>query len=175
MTEDSPFKSPEIVDELHDSFDRRSKEIFRLAGGLRKLEVLCAIYFVGLYVPVVLLMTMLDGAQQQGKGADSISSMTVFMTFLAGWSISSIINGLYVFYVLHRYNLLKGHLWTVAVACLPFISIVGIVCAARAFHRPLRAYGLTFGWIGPSQQEILKQLRHDDGTPVDPKTLGLKR
>ncbi|MFN3150900.1 hypothetical protein [Bremerella sp.] len=175
MTEDSPFKSPEIVDELQDSFDRRSKEIFRLAAGLRKLEVLCAIYFAGLYVPVVLLMTMLDGAQQQGQGADSISSMTVFTTLGLGWTISAIINGLVVFYVLLKYDVLKRHRWTVAIAAIPVISIVGIVYAAGAFHRPLRAHGLTFGWIGPSQKEILNQLRHHDGSPVDPKTLGVKR
>ncbi|PQO31272.1 hypothetical protein C5Y96_13080 [Blastopirellula marina] len=175
MTDESPFKSPEILDELHDSFDKRSQEIFKLASGLRWLELMCAGYFAGLYAPLAVAMPVLESAERSSQSPQSADTELAFTILIVGWIIASLINGLIVSFVLLKHDFLKGHWWTVVVACMPWFSIIGIFGAARLFQRALRAHGLSFGWIGPSQKAIAEQLRHWDGSQVDPKTLGLKR
>lgn len=175
MTDESPFKSPEIVDELHDSFDKRSQEIFKLAGGLRWLEIMCAVYFAGLYAPLAIAMPVLDHARRYGEVQQSADTELAITILIVGWVLVSLINGLIVSFVLLKHDFLNGNWWTVVVACIPWFSIIGIIGAARLFQRALRAHGLSFGWIGPSQKAIVEQLRHQDGSQVDPKTLGLKR
>ncbi|WDI44670.1 hypothetical protein [Bremerella sp. P1] len=169
MTDDSPFKSPEIVDELHDSFDERSQEIFKLARGLRRLEFLFAFYFGGLAAPCGFLVEM----NKHNPG--EISSIMVFTILACGWTLASLITGIIVFTVLGSLGYHQRYLWFAAVASIPCVSIVGIVFAARLVQQDLRGYGLKFEWVGPSHKEILRQLRHHDGSPVDPKTLGMSR
>lgn len=172
MTDDSPFKSPEILDEVQDSFDERSREIFRLAGGLRWLEVLCACYFGGLYSSAFVTIAV---AESLGKNPGNLNFLTTLMAVIAVNSIVSVTTAVLVYVVLVRIGYVDGNYWIVAISGIPLISIVGVILAARLIHRELRNHGLTFGWIGPSEKEIIKQLRHDDGSEVDPKTLGRTR
>ncbi|QDU78096.1 hypothetical protein Pan97_51760 [Bremerella volcania] len=167
MTDDSPFKSPEIVDQPHDSFDKRSQEIFKLARGLRWLEVLCACYLGGLYASAFAYIAV---AESLGKDPSSLSVLTTLTTLFIVYSIVSVISGIVVYLVLARCGYLIRYYWIVAIAGIPLVSIVGVVLAARLIHRELRSHGLKFGWIGPSHKAIVEQLRHDDGSPVDPKT-----
>lgn len=169
MTEDSPFKSPEIVDEVHDSFDQLSQEIFALAKGLRWLEAGCAFYVGGLAVPPMLIMDAYEGHPE-----DLSPAMAMILLF-GGWILASLVTGIGVFLVLLRLGFHNRYLWLAVVAGTPWISIVGVILAARLVQQELRGCGLNFGWIGPSHKDIVQQLRHEDGSPVDPKTLGIKR
>lgn len=169
MTEESPFKSPEIVDEVQASFDKRSQELFRLARGLRWLEGACAFYVAGLAAPAMII------AEIDESHPDTISDGMAFAILIAGWILASLITGAIVFVVLVSLGFQNRYLWMPAVAGIPWISIVGVIFAARLIHIEMREYGLRFDWIGPSQKEIVKQLRRQDGSEVDPKTLGLKR
>ncbi len=169
MTEDSPFKSPEIVDEVHDSFDQHSQEIFALAKGLRWLEIMCAFYFAGIVGPPMILV------EAQEKYPDDISKPMLLPLLSSGWLIASLISGIVVWWVLMSLGLARRHMWMPIVAGIPFFSFAGILFATRLVHLELRGYGLKFDKIGPSQKEIVRQLRHEDGSLVDPKSLGVKR
>lgn len=168
MHEESPFASPQTTNEIDETLDERSREIFRVANGLRWLEIVCAFSFGGLLAPLMIL------AEIEGRSSNSLTYFQVVLLLGSMWAGASLLVAGVIFCIFMWLDVPKRHFWMVAIAALPLLSIFGTFPAARLLQHKLRSYGLQFGWIGPSQKQILEQLRHHDGTPADPKTLGMK-
>ena len=165
MNDESPFRSPQILETV-EPLDDRSERILQWRKAHRRLEL----GFPGFVLGSVMLL----GSFEQNV-AFIRGDFAQWPAFLGSWFFPSIVLTVIILFALLPRFTVKEFLGPLALAWLPFVSIVGLIAAMRKVQVPLRAEGLEFGWVGPPEKLIIEQLRHQDGSPVDPKSLGIKR
>jgi len=165
MDDESPFRSPQVLD-AEEPLDERSKRLLQCRKAHRRLEF---------GIPAFLLasLTLL------GKFNEMVSflqgDLSQWRAVLGSWIVPSLIMMGIVSFALLPLFAPREFVGPLILVWLPLVSIVGIIAAMKKVQACLRAEGLEFGWLGPSEKMLLEQLRHRDGSPVDPKTLGMKR
>ncbi|MBA2114809.1 hypothetical protein [Bremerella alba] len=165
MEDESPFRSPQVV-EHHEPLDDRSQRILQWRRAHRRLE---------LGIPAFAFTSIMTLAPIDQVLAFLAGDLSAWPAFLGSWVLGSfIVSGIILFALLPLFSF-REILAPLLLAWIPLLPIVGLILAMRKVQAPLRAEGLKFGRLGPSEKLLVQQLRHEDGTPVDPKTFGVKR
>ncbi|MEW4563756.1 hypothetical protein AB1K70_14575 [Bremerella sp. JC770] len=164
MDDESPFRSPQILD-AEEPLDERSERILQWRKAHRRLE---------LGIPALALSSIMGLASFREVVHFLLGDFSQWSAFVGSWIFPAVALTVVIsFALLPRFSL-SEILRTLLLTWIPLLAVVGLIAAFRKVQAPLRAEGLQFGWLGPSEQLLLGELRHRDGSPVDPKTLGGK-